>query len=375
MHTALLLFMVHYLHYLHTIYNHSSYLSCIKLVEFQSKLFQVVKGEIPVLDSKVYGSAEVKGEDSQHATLVQLVDDMVLLRSEVSGPLHKIENDRGYVQMKSDNGYVENVPFQLSVCSPRPKLGDMLKVDLQEFNGVLIGSSVSHIRKRRFTSYVLRVTPHVCTLEESIYFTRDVCVKGYTPQPNDIVCGFAVECTFKDYVWRATELAPSSSTLYGLRAPLELYKLPSFCLKPVSRECYHGNADDIILCRPHATRLGHLNPGDSTAIQFILENTSHKTVAQLHCIMVSDNSILQCHVSLPRPIHPSTSETIDLTFTNADLGQHITLVTFKLLLDGKAMYISRRLHVNVIEPKTGECLRARMDQPFLEGSQVMRLLL
>ena len=324
--------------------------------------YDVVQGELPSLGCKVRGVKELHGDDVYHAKLVEVINDVTLERCQVSGCLSRIEDDMGYVN---------DIPFKMDACSPRPSIGDLLSVLIEDINGVVIGTEVSHIRKRKFTSYVLRVTPTICTLEESTYFNRNVCPNGYNPQSNDIVCGFAVECSFKEYVWRAVEINPSSSTVYNVNAPLSLYRRPKFCLSKFARECERGDDGDLITCSPHALRVGHLNPGDTTVVTFILKNMSSNILVQLWSIAVLDSSIISFELPLPRYMYPQSSEELNIRFTNADIGQHITNIAFRFSVNDKYFQICRRLHVNVIPPRSKECLRARTDQPFLEGSVVI----
>ena len=64
---------------------------------------------------------------------------------------------------------------------------------------------------------ITEVTPQPGVLENFTYFTSDVCLPGYKPKPNDIVKGVAVECSYNQFVWRAIEIAPTSSTLSNYR--------------------------------------------------------------------------------------------------------------------------------------------------------------
>ena len=324
--------------------------------------YSVVSGELPALGCLVRGRKELHGEEVYHATFVEVVGDVTLERSQVSGCLSRI---------KDDVGYVNDIPFKLTACSPRPTIGDLLSVQIEDINGVVIGTDVCYIRKRKFTSYVLRVTPNICALEESSYFSQSICPSGYRPQPNDILCGVAVECSFKEYVWRAIEISPSSSTAYNVNAPLSLYKLPDFCLSSVVRECERGDEGDLISCSPQALRIGHFNPGETTTLTFFLKNMSNNILVQLCSISVSDSSMVSFTTPLPRYMYPRATDEVDVRFTNADIGQHTTDITFKFSVNNKHFQLSRRLHINVIPPKSKECLRARTDQPFLEGSLVI----
>ncbi|XP_063688478.1 helicase MOV-10-like [Bolinopsis microptera] len=328
--------------------------------------YKIVIGEIPDKGCKVRGVKVLKGDNAYNATSVQIVEGMSLERNEVSGELDKI---------RGEFGYVNGVPIKIEHCVPRPVEGDLLNVLTEEFNGMVIGKSVSHTRKRRFTSHVLRVTPKICELEENSYFLRSLCPRGYNPQPNDIVCGVAVECFYRNlttiYSWRAIEIKQTSITLKGLNEDLLLYRLPKFCLSYVARECDRGQKEDSISCTPHALRIGHLNPGDTTQLQFTLKNNSERILFELGNISVSDTSILNCGTPFPRYIYPQATEEITLGLVNPDIGQHTTTVIFSLSVNSKQFNICRRVHVNVIAPRTKKCLRTRVDEPFLEGCQII----
>ena len=335
-----------------------------------------VIGEIPDKGCKVRGVKILKGDNAYNATSVQIAEGMSLERTEVSGQLNKISGEYGYVTgYGSTQQDDKTVPIKLEHCSPRPEEGDLLNVQTEEINGVLIGKSVSHTRKRRFTSYVLRVSPTVCELEENMYFKRSICVNGYKPQPNDVVCGVAVECFYKTmittYSWRAVEIKPTSATVRGLNEPLLLYRLPKFCLSSVARECERGHRDDVISCTPHGLRIGHLNPGDTAQFVFTFRNNSSRVLFELRRISVSDISGIKCEVPLPILLHPLTTSEIELSFINTDIGQHTTTLIFSFFVNNKEFKICRRIHINVIPPRSKECLRARPEEPFMEGCQII----
>ena len=98
---------------------------------------------------------------------------------------------------------------------------------------------------------------------------------------------------------------------------------------------------------------------------------SNNILVQLCSISVSDSSMVSFTTPLPRYMYPRATDEVDVRFTNADIGQHTTDITFKFSVNNKHFQLSRRLHINVIPPKSKECLRARTDQPFLEGSLVI----
>ena len=59
--------------------------------------YQVVEGEIPDKGYKVRGVKVLKGDNAYNATLVQIVEEHVIERNEVSGELSMIRGEFGYV--------------------------------------------------------------------------------------------------------------------------------------------------------------------------------------------------------------------------------------------------------------------------------------